>query len=39
VYVPGEIFDVIGMKGELWLARTGRRRCAACLPPAKRAPA
>jgi hypothetical protein len=21
VYVPGEIFDVIGMKGELWLAR------------------
>ncbi|KAJ4347817.1 uncharacterized protein N0V89_009187 [Didymosphaeria variabile] len=21
IYVPGEIFDVIGMKGELWLAR------------------
>ena len=21
VYVPGEVFDVIGMKGELWLAR------------------
>ncbi|OCK75767.1 hypothetical protein K432DRAFT_408736 [Lepidopterella palustris CBS 459.81] len=27
VYVPGEIFDVIGLKGELWLARNQDDPC------------